>query len=429
LEEALREVTIEEDFLNLQQDEHSVFAGCSVAEHIQAGELFGGAYRLNEGPAKGLKILERDIQSLAMSRVEDIRELCRHRYPLLCPTYLPTFFKTGIDDIICYELNLELLGYQSLGRYLEATGGTIDDGLRDIVRRVIAGSCFGPNGRFTHGHLHRGNILVKLDATGRIADIKIIDWKLVRRKKLSRFADWLKFVSGERTHLRGAHLRGVDFEGADLEGIDLEGADLGLTLFGWGNLRRTILDKASLVGVIMYETDLRGASLKKAILTNLASRYLDMRGADLSGAGLTSVALENANLEGAVCRDTDFLECNLKGANLNNADLNDASIASTCLIGAKFEMGIFDCSKPPHLEDALFSLDRAPEFERRGYRVERFEPGIWRRCSISERGVLMARLGGFVIDVANQGFCLVTSLQPNPDLDLRTADEATLTQI
>jgi len=124
------------------------------------------------------------------------------------------------------------------------------------------------------------------------------------------------------------------------------------------------LDKANLVNVDLYASDMGGAKLNHAILSlaNLSHSNLgdaDLSAAHLDRANLTATRLDSANLSDADLRDTNLTGANLTSVNFTHAKLIGTDLTDAKLDGANFDGAVFEPKSFP----TLSGISRAKNLE------------------------------------------------------------------
>ncbi len=331
--------------------------GDNVPREIRSG---GGFVRLFKHE-NGLELIQRN------NNEEYIRNFFTRDHPWFCPVFTPG---AALDEQTLFELNLQPLGYQILDDILD---GTYKKGetrvsfqeeqkkrITNTIRRAIKETFKEDIEKSVHGHLHGGNILVKIDDAGNLTDVKIIDWKCIGEECLP--ADIVALVNGEREDLKGANLTGVgeniyaDIEAYSFQDQDLTGANLKTSWINWSNFNGAILRLADLtdtmaLGASFIGADLRDASLVKGSLVWSDFESADLRGADLTQANLISACLSHANLAGA-----NLTRADLRRVDLTNVDYTNAILDKTTM-----------------------DLEQAVLFELQGYHVVRRRD----RCTVT----------------------------------------------
>ena len=133
-----------------------------------------------------------------------------------------------------YELDLRGFGYRTLGelgkRWLS------EDRRQRIMSAVAEGLRYDDRFWFDHGHLHGGNILIKLDKQGEIFDARIIDFSVLRKIDLQT-SPLLQAVHAKKENVKvGPIVEDINFEWMDLKGWDFSDLDLKYKYFNGSNL-------------------------------------------------------------------------------------------------------------------------------------------------------------------------------------------------
>ncbi|MGB2599008.1 MAG: pentapeptide repeat-containing protein, partial [Candidatus Omnitrophota bacterium] len=266
-----------------------------------------GVYEYTGGKL-GLRVLKKGVRN-----IDVLKGFFRTRSRWRCPT----FFRDHDDEHV-YELDLLPLGYRNLkdiaGEYAE----NLPSGWREKIRQAIASALRRDGEWFGHGHMHSGNIMVKTDEAGDLVDIKLIDWKQLRRQKIRE--ELKEFIEGSRQSLEGLY-----FEGFALEGFDFRGRNL---------------TSASFLACNLNWADFRGANLE---LTRM--RFSDLRNADFTGARFSGSDLEATMFGGADLTDADLKSCKLSGALFAGANLDHTDFRGSFLDGIAWENALMKNTK------------------------------------------------------------------------------------
>ncbi|MGD2278600.1 MAG: EAL domain-containing protein, partial [Candidatus Omnitrophota bacterium] len=233
----------------------------------------------------GLQIVRKRLH---YGNSQAVKEYIEGNDPFNCPT----FFIEKENDFV-FELNLDPLGYMPISQTVIPRSGAVDKTLAPSMRRALSRVLKRDAAWFIHGHPHGKNVFVKLDSAGKLADIKITDWKRLTKtdKPDTGGLESKDFIEWARKNLTAinitkACMEGFDFRAADLAGADLSSTYVGGISFAWSDFRRA---------------KLKGADLKNADLIGADFRGADLREADFSGAGL-----QCADFDGALMEDTKF---------------------------------------------------------------------------------------------------------------------------
>lgn len=247
-----------------------------VPGEIRASNNYSGLWRHRK---TGLQIIRRECSGYP-GDFEVLQEFCGARSRWCCPVVF-----IAEKGLYYYELNLMPFGYKTVKDIM----GNLTGEMRRSVGLAISATLGEGIQRFSHGHLHSGNILVKTSDDGSLVDIKIIDLKFVGKSDLSKYPALVAFMQKKRRNLVGADLRDIYLEGVDFRNIDLRGADLTNGDLPWTDLRNAVLRNTNLRGVGLTGADLRGA---------------DLRGTNLTQASLTDALYEVDALKSAVLSET-----------------------------------------------------------------------------------------------------------------------------
>ncbi|MFH1847356.1 MAG: inositol monophosphatase family protein [Candidatus Omnitrophota bacterium] len=206
--------------------------------------------------------------------VENIKDFFATKKPWCCPTFLAKGDKKHV-----YEFNLLPFGYKSLEDIISDDVKNLTEGMRIAVRNAIAQTFGEADKQFSHGHLHTKNILLKMDKYQKWLDVKIIDWKFLRKYTMPDIV--ADFFNGRTKELAKKKLYWNFFEGCNFAGANFEKTSLNATKFHWANLKGVNMASADLRSANFIGADLRGANLKKAYLYGAFFGLADLRGADL----------------------------------------------------------------------------------------------------------------------------------------------------
>lgn len=172
-----------------------------------------------------------------------------------------------------------------------------------------------------------------------------------------------------RPDMSGARLEGAELSDATaldvlLPGSDLSGADLTHANFSGANLTGAVLDDVQGAGVTMSDVSvsgmsLRGAELNGSTWVGVLLDNVDLSGADfdtadlrnaefvdvtLDGASFVAADLRNASMSRLDATGADLRGAELVGANLDGAVLREVLFEDANLLGATFELAVYDSS-------------------------------------------------------------------------------------
>jgi uncharacterized protein YjbI with pentapeptide repeats len=229
-----------------------------------------------------------EIVKKRVSHVKDIEEFLSTKNPLYCPS----FFAIGDNDHV-YELNLLRYGYRSLREKGPLTEMNNNYEAREIVKKALMEAFKADKRGFIHGHLHLGNILVRRNIQDDIEDIKIIDWKYIRRVSEENFNSILGgFSYGKKDDLLGRRISGShrvelllarakDLTSSKLKNITFYWMDFceslfrKLTLealsFSWSDLDRSDFSNTKIKGIHISESNFREANFEQAKISGYFS--------------------------------------------------------------------------------------------------------------------------------------------------------------
>ncbi len=301
-----------------------------IPNRIKDGGGFVGVFEHDNG----IQVLQRQNDN------DYVEKFFARKRPWFCPV-----FDAGdkLDKNMLFEINLEPLGYQTLENIWD--GKYTKDGLRtkfkenqrkqitETIRYAIKKTFKEDPVRSAHGHLHFGNILVKIDNEGELEDIKIIDWKFLAKESLPE--DLTALINKERKNLKNAELNGIgvdsdtDIEAYDFQKQNLTNATLKASWTNWSNFENTILKSANLSYAMMMGTIFISSDLRKAKLIHTSLAWANFENADLRGANLTWANLMNACLSYAKLAKADLTHTDLRGVNLTNVDFSQAILKYT----------------------------------------------------------------------------------------------------
>lgn len=126
----------------------------------------------------------------------------------------------------------------------------------------------------------------------------------------------LNRVVADEARFTGASLRAVQFNSASVMSA---------------NLARSDLSEASLVGSVLYASDLQLSNLTQANLTNAVFFQAGLRAAMLTYANATGADFRQADLTDAVAEGVDFTGARLVGALTRNLNLEGAILQDTLM--------------------------------------------------------------------------------------------------
>ncbi|MFC1480307.1 6-phosphogluconolactonase [Candidatus Omnitrophota bacterium] len=314
----------------------------NVLSVIREGEAYAGSYEYTpqDQTPPGLQIIKKKVDK---GNIDVIQEFFRTKGLWCCPTSVVK----GHEGYV-FELDLTGLGYRSL---IEKTGGIegeLTEEMRRTIRQGASKSLRQGMEIFSHGHLHYCNLLVKEDAAGNLTDIKIIDWKSLKKAYLSQ--EFKDFLSGEKRDLENVLLNMDAVEGFDFEDVNLRRANFAKGEFPLSNFKNAVLEYAHLGKGNFWASDFR---------------YANLRGADLSGY------------------DTNLGDADFRGADLIGAILQDAYLGGADLRGAQFE---YRSIVAAIMDNTLFSADKGKYFEEKGFHVLYKEDQNGKYCVVSNIG-------------------------------------------
>jgi uncharacterized protein YjbI with pentapeptide repeats len=151
----------------------------------------------------------------------------------------------------------------------------------------------------------------------------------------------------ERACWSGVVLTGAEMEGVDLRGVDLSGAKLDGAILGRAHLSAARLRRASFVGGIAVEADLRRADLGSIRAARGDFRAANLEAADLVRASLTDALLAGSVLTSARLAFADLSGADLEGANLDDADFTGANLSRANLKRLKLTRADFSGARFP----------------------------------------------------------------------------------
>lgn len=144
--------------------------------------------------------------------------------------------------------------------------------------------------------------------------------------------------------LRSATLRDVQWLDCRLEHVRLggvvgRGAIMRMCVFddvraADGDLAGAKLEDCQALGIVLDRATLAGGSLVDTDLTRATLREANLRDVDASGATLRGADLRDADLRGASLVDVDLRGADLRGGLLEDADLDGADLSGAILDGA-----------------------------------------------------------------------------------------------
>ena len=128
----------------------------------------------------GLRIIRKQMEkgSVYTGDMRSLRELADAGRPSIVP-----LFFSDQEPGYYYELDLRDFGYKWLGKLGEEW--LSDERRQRIISAVEQGLRYDKDHWFEHGHLHRGNILVKLNTRQENFDVRIIDFSYLHKVDLN----------------------------------------------------------------------------------------------------------------------------------------------------------------------------------------------------------------------------------------------------
>jgi len=141
--------------------------------------------------------------------------------------------------------------------------------------------------------------------------------------------------------LRGADFRQGWLESVDLSGSYLDGADLSECVLARADLTGASLAGAKLVGAnlggaTLLDAKLGGADLSEAILAKADLSRADFTGARLDRANLTGATFDRTRFEGVQALGMLFYQTDLRGASFAGASLSQGTFVECALGGVDF---------------------------------------------------------------------------------------------
>ncbi|MBF0253302.1 MAG: pentapeptide repeat-containing protein [Candidatus Omnitrophica bacterium] len=322
-------------------------------------------------PFPTIRIIEKYLKNIAYTVFERLIET---KPPGCCPI----FDKGGK-----YELHLAPLGYIPLSSVSDDYGSGLSSEIRDFVRYAINDSLRSNGDIFSHGHLHANNIMVKLDGTGKVIDVKIIDWKYAHESRLS--PDLLDFFEGRRNNLIGANLDGprpndydiemgradpvlaTSTEGLNFEEVDMHDANMRNLSLHWCNFRKADLSGAKMSNSSYLGSDFTGAKMRNIELNIPPGDYyfeyrelfkgVKFSNVDFTDSKFTNLILTDIDLNGAIFNNTILDNVAFKNAKLKNTNFIKSSITNIdAFTLAELDNTKFDLKHSQHFKDLNFEV-------------------------------------------------------------------------
>ncbi|MBF0569418.1 MAG: pentapeptide repeat-containing protein [Candidatus Omnitrophica bacterium] len=162
-----------------------------------------------------------------------------------------------------YELDLRPFNYRTLLEILTQNKEWLTgERRRKIMAAVDEGLRFRDREWFDQGNLLPGNILIRLDRNGDITDVKIIDFKFLKKVEFAKYSFLQEIKNGGPFNLWGRDVDDVTFEWMDLSGAKFRNAHLSQSRFTGSILRDADFEGAR-VGPKAFElADLTDANLE-----------------------------------------------------------------------------------------------------------------------------------------------------------------------
>ena len=315
-----------------------------------------------------MQVIEKNIRDYAAARkFFDLPEVKDN--PWLCPTFL--------KDGRVFELNLMPLGYISLREYLKhnVLSGPVRSGIINAVSKSFR---YG-GAWFAHGHLHSGNIMLKVSSGGEVEDVKIIDWSLLREDETTdrRLLD----TPGGQLII-GASLEGYIFNNAELENTRFESVSL-----YWSDLEKAGMTNASMMGGSLYGAVLDGAAMEGVALENVNLELSSMISARITGGKIVNCNFASADMKNTYLENTEFLNTSFEQADLRGADVGGAVFRHAVMVGADIRDVEIDPAQfiSPVMKNTRFDERYGGMFERRGFKVEYSGDGSGKWCEVTSR--------------------------------------------
>ena len=229
----------------------------------------------------GIQVIRKHVD-----HIEDIKEFLSSKHPSVCPS----FFARGDNEHV-YELNLLQFGYRSLREKGPLTTMNNNQKARDFVKKAIFDIFKNDSRGFIHGHLHRGNILARRNVDDEIEDIKVIDWKYIRKIPIEDFNS----ISGGFSYNKNDNLLGKRIAGSHrVELLNIENKDLSKLKYKKIFLHWIFANNVSLSGVKFYRTTFAWSEFVNSDFSNISARKLFIQESDLRNSNFNHASIKGS---------------------------------------------------------------------------------------------------------------------------------------
>jgi len=252
-------------------------------------EIFPGV-RIIEKTFSRINIVDSQDSIKLPGAYKAIKKLQEFRRPGL----VPIFFLPG-DYRHYYEFDLRPFGYTPLVSVLEQDFEFLDLNRTLISRAVENTFRFDNSLWFAQGHLHAGNILLKIGGNGEIEDIKFIDMEQL--SPISPVSMHLMQVLAAGHALSEVERKQVRIYPLKFEWWNLRGRDFS-NLYMWGDFHGSDLTGAKFVGSKLDNVDLFMTKLENVDFTDADIFSANFPGADVLGANFQGVRADIRSLIG-----------------------------------------------------------------------------------------------------------------------------------
>jgi|GEM_PF-4998914 len=248
-----------------------------VPEIIKKGTCYRGMFEY-KSEAGTAQIIRKEI------RDEDIaKDFFQTKRLFACPT----FFDEK-DPNYVYELNLMPWGYDSLFRIRRNKDQDFMAGrITDLISSILKD--FRKTGEwFDLEDLDcKANIMLKLDESGGLEDVKVVDWDLIRRvpNERARYEDLEKMVQDKRESILWDEMGRARFFGHDFSGWDFSGIKMQKTIFEACSMEGASFRKTAIDAGVFFNVNLKRSDFRKAVIIGtIVFLGTDLEGADFRGA-------------------------------------------------------------------------------------------------------------------------------------------------
>jgi uncharacterized protein YjbI with pentapeptide repeats len=141
----------------------------------------------------------------------------------------------------------------------------------------------------------------------------------------------------DRTTMVGAKFDYAELQGTSMDGAQLDGASFYLAHLDGATLSNARLDGANLTFAQLREAHLEGTQLRSAVLSSASMQGASFRGAQLQGTYFGGAWLQGTSFNGAQIQGAYFSGAQMAGAVFKDAGLGGTNFKDAALQGASFQ--------------------------------------------------------------------------------------------